>query len=126
MTTPLTTHVTAKDATAGIAALDVKSLGTSMVEAARAALAGRPALQAAAEMELRRLAGSLADIGTLLANGEIDPERARALAGIHQLSVRSVLRSVEGLGLLAAEQAMQAITGVAGATLNRIVGFKLL
>jgi hypothetical protein len=107
--------------------LDVKAFGTSMIEAARAALADRgPALQAAAEMELRRLARALAEIGMLLAKGDIDPDRAQTLANIHRLSVRSVLRSVEGLGVLAADQALQAVTGVAAGLLNRIVGFKLL
>jgi hypothetical protein len=107
--------------------VDITTLGTSMIDAARAALGNRvPALQAAAEMELRRLAGALADIGTLLAQGDIDPERAKSLANIHRLSMRSVLRSVEGLGVLAADQTLQAVTGVAASVLNRIVGFKLL
>ncbi len=107
--------------------LDVEALATSMIDAARAAVANRgPVLQAAAEMELRRLASALADIGSLLAQGEIDPERAQTLANIHRLSVRSVLCSVEGLGLLAADQTLQAVTGVAASVLNRIVGFKLL
>ncbi len=106
---------------------DVEAVAKGMIAAARKALAGRgPALQAMAEMELRRLAAALADIGVLLARGDIDPDRAKVLANIHQLSLRSVLRSVEGLGLLATEQAMQAVVGVAGAALNRIVGFKLL
>jgi hypothetical protein len=114
--------MTAKDVT-----VDITTLGTSMIDAAREALAGRgPALQATAEMELRRMAGALADVETLLARGEIDQQRATALAGIHQLSVRSILRSVEGLGVLATDQTMQAVTGVAGSVLNRIVGFKLL
>lgn len=106
---------------------DVNELGTAFIDAVRAAVAERgPALQAMAEMELRRLAGALADTGSLLARGEIDPERARKLVNIHQLSVRSVLRSVEGLSLLAAEQAMQAVARVAGAVVNRVVGFKLI
>ena len=97
-----------------------------MIDAARATLGKRGPALATAEIELRRLAGALADIGALLATGAIDQERAQTLANIHRLSVRSVLRSVEGLGLLAADQALQAVTGVAAATLNRIVGFKLL
>ncbi|MGZ5441973.1 MAG: hypothetical protein ACXW5U_16375 [Thermoanaerobaculia bacterium] len=105
----------------------MKELGKAMIDAARAAVAEHgPALQAMAEMELRRLAGVLADIGSLLAQGEIDQERALKLVNIHQLSVRSVLRSVEGLSLLAAEHAMQAVARVAGAVLNRVVGFKLI
>ena len=112
---------------AGESVFDVTELGEALIDAARAAVAGHgPALQAMAEMELRRLAGALSDTGSLLARGEIDPERARTLVNIYQLSVRSVLRSVEGLSLLAAEQAMQAVVRVAGAVVNRVVGFKLI
>jgi hypothetical protein len=106
---------------------DVQALGKEMLDAARATLGGRaPALRAVAEAELQRLAGALADIGSLLARGEIDQERARTLISIHQLSVRSVLRSVEGLTLAAADRAMQAAIRVAGAVVNRAVGFTLL
>lgn len=118
--------MTAKGTTPAIPTIDVKALGASMIDAARAALAGRGPVLQATEMELRRLARALADIGALLARGEIDQERARDLANIHRLSVRSVLRSVEGLGVLAADQTLQAVTGVAASVLNRIVGFKLL
>lgn len=109
------------------AALDVPALGAKMIDAARAVLAKRgPVLQAAAEMELRRLAGSLADIGSLLAKGDIDPARAQAMVTIHRNALHGVLRTVEGLGILAVEDAMQAVTDVAAATVNRMVGFKLL
>ena len=119
--------MTVNDITPDATTLDVQSLGTAMIDAARATFGKRgPALQATAELELRRLARALADVEALLLRGEIDPERAKTLAGIHQLSVRSVFRSVEGLSLLAAEQTMQAVTGVAASVLNRIVGFKLL
>ena len=80
---------------AGNGTFDVEAVARGMIAAARKALAGRgPALQAMAEMELRRLAAALADIGVLLARGDIDPDRAKVLANIHQLSFRSVLRSV--------------------------------
>ena len=112
---------------AGETPFDVTALGREMVDAARAALAGRaPAPQAMAEAEVRRLAGALADIGSMLARGEIDPDRAKTLANIHQLTLRSVLRSVEGLSLLATEDAAAAVTRVAAGVVNRLVGFKLL
>ena len=123
----MTTNVTANDAIADIHTVDIESLGASMIDAARAALADRgSALQVLAEMELRRLAGLLVEIGARLARGEIDQQQARQMADIHRLTVRSVLRSLQGLSLLAVEQTMQAVVGVAGGLLNRIVGFKLL
>jgi hypothetical protein len=106
---------------------DVDALADDLFDAASEALADRtPALQAMGEMEVRRLAAVLAEIGSKLATGEIDPERAKAMANIHQLTVRSVLRSVEGLSLLATDQVMSAVTRVAAGVANRIVGFKLL
>ncbi|HEX6100995.1 MAG TPA: hypothetical protein VF432_32055 [Thermoanaerobaculia bacterium] len=108
-------------------ALDVESLGKEMLDAARAAVAGRAkALQVLAEMEIRRLADVLADIAGMLAKGEIDRDRAKTLVRLHRRTVSSVLRSVEGLGILAADDALKAVTRVAGAAVNRLLGFKLL
>lgn len=113
--------------TAANAVFDPEAFGAQLIDAARITLAGRaPALQVVAELELRRMAGALAEIGSLLARGEIDRERARKLISIHQRALRSVLRSVEGLSLLAADQAMAAVTRVAGAVLHRVIGFKLI
>lgn len=107
--------------------LDVEALGKEMIAAARGALTSRiPEVRAVTEMEIRRLAGSLADIGAKLAEGKITPKRAETLVHIHQRAVRSVLRSVAGLTLLTAEETLEAMTRVAAAILNRILGIKLL
>ena len=109
------------------ASFDVEALGKEMLAAVRAVLSSRgPALRAMGEAEIRRLAGALADIAAMLARGEIDRERAKALAVIHRNTVESVLRSIEGLSLLATRAALKAVTRVAGAAVNRILGFKLL
>ena len=106
---------------------DIDALGTEMIDALRASLADRaPKLQSVVELELRRLAGALADVGSLFARGEIDQERARQLVNIYQLSVRSVLRTVEGLTMLATERTMQSVMHVAGAVLNRVLEFQLI
>jgi hypothetical protein len=111
----------------GAAVIDAAALGAQMIDAARAALSGREAmLRAMGETELRRLAGALADIQSMLERGEIDPDRAKVLANIHQISVRSVFRSIEGLTLVATEEAMQAITRTGAAVVNPAIGFKLL
>lgn len=109
------------------AAVDIQALGTAMIDAARNALAGHGTeFQAIAETEFRRLAGALNDTGLLLVRGEIDRDSAQRLLNIHRLSIRSVLRSVEGMTLLAAEQAVQAAMRTAAGTLNRATGFKLI
>jgi hypothetical protein len=107
--------------------LDVEALVQEMIGAARATLAGRAAaLPVTVELEARRLAGVLADIGGMFARGEIDPPRAQKMVLIYQLAVRSVFRSVEGLSVVAAEQALHAVTRVAATAVNRLLGFKLL
>lgn len=109
------------------APFDLGAVQEDMVAAARAALAARNAeLHPIAELETRRLAATLADISALAAKGDIDPERAQSLARIHQNTFRGVLRAGEAISLLAAEQALLAVTHVAAAVINRILGFKLL
>jgi hypothetical protein len=107
--------------------LDVESLGAEMLAAVRAAIAGHgPALKALTEMELRRLAGAMAEVASLLARGETDRESAQNMVNIYRFSVHSVLRTVEGLALLSADKARDAAIGAAAAVVNRIAGFKLL
>jgi hypothetical protein len=108
-------------------AVDIQALGTAMIDAARDTLVEHGAeLHATAETEFRRLAGALNDTGLQLVRGEIDREHAQKLLSIHRLSIRSVLRSVEGMTLLAAEHAVQAAMRTAAGTLNRVSGFKLV
>ena len=106
--------------------LDIQQLGTAMIEAARKAIAGRAVQKAVVETELRRLAGALADTSALLVRGEIDRQRAERMVRIYRLTVSSVLRSVEGLTLLAADDALAAAMRVAGNSINRITRFKLI
>ena len=109
------------------AALDVAALGVSMIDAARDSVAERwPSIQSLAEGELRGLAQKLAQIETLLVNGEIDTNRAHKLVQIHQLAVRSVLCTVQGVGIRTAEEATRAAVVAASPIVNQIVGFKLL
>ena len=106
---------------------DVEGLGKAMIEAARAALAGRGrAVRELGEVEIRRLAGVLADIGSRAARGEIDPKEAKRLLHIHQLTLINVLRTMEGLSVLATREALRAVTRVGGDAVNRILEFKLL
>ena len=106
---------------------DAESLGQDMIDAVRNALAGRGAvLQAIAEQELRRLAATLADIGSQLASGQISAAEAKSLTTIYQKTFGSVLKSAQGLGVLATRQALQAVVRVGAGVLNRLLGFKLL
>jgi hypothetical protein len=107
--------------------LDVKQLAETMIGAARDAANERwPQIQAIAELELRRLAQSIEDVGRLVADGEIDESRARQHAHMHQLTARSVLTTVEGLGLHTAEQATHAAIRSVAKVVNGALKFALL
>ena len=107
--------------------LDVNALTKSMLDAARDAVSERwPRLRALAEVELRKLAQTLLDVQGLVETGAIDQKRARLLVQMQQNTARSVLATVRGLGVLAAEQATEAAIGSVARLVNSVVKFKLL
>jgi hypothetical protein len=107
--------------------LDVNELAQAMLGAARAEVSDRwPQVQDLAEVEFQRLAVSIADIGRLAAEGKIDESRARRHAHIHQIAARSILSTVEGLGIHTAEQALTAGIRAVAKAVNGAVRFALL
>ncbi|HEV2294324.1 MAG TPA: hypothetical protein VGR35_10735 [Tepidisphaeraceae bacterium] len=76
--------------------------------------------------EAKKLAHTLVDIGTMRAAGEITEDQARLLLDMQKAAARAVLLAVEGIGVVAAEQAMAAALGVVAAPVNKALGFNLL
>ncbi len=105
------------------AALSVGPLVESMVAAARASL-GRDwsKARAFAEPQFDNLARSLVSIGDLTVRGTITAPEAAALLEIHKNTTRTVLLTVKGLGLLAAENAINAALGAVRDTVNGAIG----
>jgi hypothetical protein len=107
--------------------LDVSELARTMIGAARDAAQERwPEMEAVAEVEFQRLATSIAGVGRLLAEGKIDESRARQYAHMHQVNSRSVLVTIEGLGLMTAERVLTAGVGAVAKVVNGVVKFALL
>lgn len=107
--------------------LDTTALASSMIDAARAAVAEQwPALSELAEMELSGLAHSVARVTAMYEAGGIDRSRAQQLVYMHQASAASVLETVRGIGVLSANTAVRAASGAAASVINHLVGFKLL
>ena len=105
----------------------LEMLSAKMIAAARQAVGSRwTEIQELAEVELRKLAQSLLDIHGLLRAEKIDQERARQLVHIHQTTVRSVLGSVKGFGILTAKQVPLMATHAVGSLVNQLVGFRLI
>ena len=107
--------------------LDVSALTTTMTEAVRGAIGERWAiLRAIAEPELRKLAQTLEDVRQLHADGDIDEGRAWDLVEIQRNTALTVLRGVQGIGILTARGAVDAAARAAGEVVNRLVGFKVI
>lgn len=107
--------------------LDVQALATKMLDAVRTDVSARwPKLRAFAEIEMRKLAQNLVDVQALLVAGEIDPQRARQLMQMQQNAARSVLCTIQGLGLLTAEEATTAAIRAVADEVNAALKFKLL
>ncbi len=108
-------------------AIDVKALGRDMGKAAATSLKGngREATEFA-KSEARKLADTLELIAKGVARGEISPERAELLLSMQRHASKSVLLAIEGIGILAAERAVNAALGVARDAVNRAVGFPLV
>ena len=106
---------------------DVQAIAKAMIEAARTAVPDRwPQLAVLADVELGRLAHSLADLALKVAGGQIRETHARQLAHMHQVAARNVLQTLEGIALLTAEQTIQAGIRAVTERVNGAVKFKLL
>ena len=107
--------------------LDAAKLGKSIASALLGSLKKDvPVARDFAKSEARKLAQTLVDIETLLADGKIDKETAALLVGMQKNATRAVLLTVEGLGLLAVEKAINAALDVVKKTVNSAVKFPLL
>jgi len=99
----------------------------SMTTAARNSLAQDwPKAKDYAESELKRLAQSLADIAGLAASGKVNSQQARSLVQIHKNTTMMVLLTIEGLGIIAVENAINAALAAARDTVNTAAGLKIL
>jgi hypothetical protein len=108
-------------------ALDVGALAKAMLGAAKGKLKKQwPVIKEYAAAEAKKTAETLALIERLRLTGEISPKEAKLLLGMQQNSAKAVLMTVEGLGLLAAESAINAAIGAVRTTVNKAVGFALI
>jgi hypothetical protein len=108
-------------------ALDVGSLASQMLGAAL------PILQKDAQdaksfatTEFTKIAQTIASIAQQLAGGEINQAQAVLYLNMQKNASQTVLLSLQGLGLLAVEAAINAALGIIKATVNTAVGFTLI
>lgn len=107
--------------------INVEKLGADLIDAATKSLgASFKSAKAVAEPQLKALASLSATIAQQVLEGELSKAEAEALLKIHLNTTRVVLLAVEGLGLLAVEAAVNAVTGVIREAANTAVGFPLV
>ena len=107
--------------------IDIASLKDTMIQGVRGAIGERwSSIRAIAEPELHKLALTIEDTQKLYADGVVTADRAFQLVEMQRNHALSVLRTVQGLGILSSRQALDAAARAAGVVVNRLVGFKLI
>jgi len=107
--------------------LDVEDVAKQMLAAALPILKKDAAdAEAFAKMEFTKIAQTIASIGEALAAGQIDQQQASLLLDMQTLASRNVLLALRGLGLLAAEAAINAALAAVKTAVNTAIGVALL
>lgn len=107
--------------------LDVSTLSTQMLGAALPFLKkGAADAEAFARDEFTKIAQQIVAIGESVAAGQLDEPRAKLLLDMQKNASQSVLLAIQGLTLVAVEQAINAALNVVRTAVNTAVGIALL
>ncbi len=108
-------------------ALDVSKLAQDMLNAAKAPLAKAwSEAEGYAKMEFTKISQNLTAIEQMWFAKTITQEKARLQLDIQKNASRAVLLAIEGLGIIAVEQAINAALGAVKDTVNKALGWTLL
>lgn len=107
--------------------LNASQLGKDILAAFKGALTDKwPDIKEYGEAEAKKLAQTLVMIEALKVSGKINEEQATLHLEIQKNATRTVLLTLEGLGILAVEAAINAALNVVKEAVNTAVGFVLL
>ena len=110
-----------------MAKLKVDDLVKRMLAAAAGSLENQwPDAKDYAQMEFTKLAQTMLMIQTNYALGRISKTEARLLIDIQRNAMRSVLLTLEGLGAIAVERAINAALKTVRDAVNAAIGFALI
>lgn len=108
-------------------ALNIAALAASMLTAAKGPLTTDwKAAQPFAQTQFTNIAQQIADIEEQLAAGTLTKDQATLLLDMQKNASRAALLCVAGIGLLAAQDAINAALGAIATTVNGALGFALL
>jgi len=107
--------------------LNAAKLATDMVGAMQGVLGNKwPEIKEYGEAESKKLAESFVMVQKLKLANNLDEEEARLHFNIQKNASRTVLLTIEGLGVLAADQAINAALDVVKDAVNTALGFTLV
>ncbi len=108
-------------------ALDVGTLATQMLGAALPILKkDTQDAESFAKTEFTKIAQTIVSIGEQVATGQINQQQAGLLLEMQTSASRSVLLTLQGLALLAVEEAINAALAVVKTAVNTALGFALI
>jgi hypothetical protein len=79
-----------------------------------------------AKTEGDKMAQTLAKIAELYAAKKINEQQAQALLDMQKQSMQAVLLTIEGIGLITAQNSINAALGAVKGVVNKAIGFSLL
>ena len=107
--------------------LNISDLVTPMLNAVKNSLAHDwPKAEDYATAEMKRLAQSLIDIQELIVEGKVNEQQAKPLMNVYKNTAVMVFIAIEGLGIIAVENAINAALGVVRETVNAATGIAIL
>ena len=107
--------------------LNVQSLLQDMLQAAKASLKDKwPSVRDLATSSLKKIAQSLVEIEIMKQDGTITEDQARLMVSMDKNTFKIVMLTIEGLGLLAVESALNAALNVIRDTVYTAIGFAIL
>lgn len=107
--------------------LDIAQTLKDMASAASGVLKNKwPDAKSFAETEFQKIAQTIVSIGEQRAAGTINNQQAELLLDMQKNASRAVLLTIEGLGILAVEEAINAALGAVSKAVNTAVGFVLI
>jgi hypothetical protein len=110
-----------------MASIDVQQLVTDMLKAAQGVLVQRwPQVKEYAEREFKKIGEAIASIEAQRALNQMSEEKARLHLEMQKNAAKTVLLTIEGLGSLAVEAAINAALDVVKTTVNSALGFALI
>ncbi|PHX74889.1 MAG: hypothetical protein CK547_01025 [Chitinophagaceae bacterium] len=79
-----------------------------------------------AELQLKSIIHNLEQIAELKLQGKITKEQARLHSTIQKESIRTILLSFEGIGIITAEEAINSPLASVKTIVNKAIGWKIL